>query len=205
MITITRSSQVQQPAFAQMSDGELLACVVERRVEAFEELYQRYAGAIIAIVRQFAVDSADANEATQAAFLALWERAQNLEPDSRLRSWLATVARNNAISERRRKRVETVPLSANTDAVLDQPTPEDYAIMNERKRDIRAALDTLPQDQRRVIELTYFGGLSQSEIALLVDEPLGTIKSRVRLAMQRLRALMVGKEAKHEPTFDTGA
>lgn len=196
------TSLVQQPPVAQMSDGELLPLVAQHRVDAFEELYQRHAGAIVSIVRQFTADRISANEATQSAFLALWQRAGTLEPNSRLRSWLATVARNSAISQHRRKRLETVPLSPSNEVVWEQPGPEEHAIMSERRRDIREALNILPREQRQAIELAYFGGMSQSEIAELVGEPLGTIKSRIRLAMQRLRALMAGKEDGNEPTFD---
>jgi RNA polymerase sigma-70 factor, ECF subfamily len=204
VIDVMRSKQATKPSFAQMSDAELLAFVIERRTEAFDEVYRRYAAAIVSIVRQFTVDRVAADEAMQAAFFALWERAENLEPESHLRSWLATVARNSAIDQHRRKHLETIPLSYGSDVVLDQPGPEDCAIMNERTRDIRAALDALPNEQRRVIELAYFGGLSQSEIAMLVNEPLGTVKSRIRLAMQRLRGLVANEES-YEQTLDAGA
>lgn len=195
---------VARPDFARMSDDELLIRVAQRRADAFEELYNRYSAAIVSIARRFTADRVAADEATQAAFLALWDRAGELEPNSRLRSWLAAVARNRAIDKQRRKRFDTVPLFAHHDVVSEQHGPEEHAIMNERKRDIRKALDALPRDQRTVIELAYFGGLSQSEIAELLGEPLGTVKSRIRLAMQRLPATIASKEERYGPSLDTG-
>jgi RNA polymerase sigma-70 factor, ECF subfamily len=172
------------------TDGELVVLVAERHAEAFEELYRRHAPAVNAISRRLFGDFELAAEVTQVAFMRLWDRAHLVDGEGRLRSWLVTVAHNAAVDRRRRKRFSTTPLVEALDRVAESPGPDDEAIMNERKHDIRAALRALPTAQRSAIELSYFGGLSQSEIAELTGEPLGTVKGRMRLGMQRLRALM---------------
>ncbi len=172
------------------SDHELVVCVARRRADAFEELYRRHAPAVHAVSRRLFRDAELAAEVTNEAFMRLWDRAHALEEESRLRAWLTKVAHNAAIDRRRRKRLATFPLVEAVDRVADVRGPDDEAIMREQQRDIRAALRELPAPQRDAIELSYFGGLSQSEIADLTGEPLGTIKGRVRLGMQRLRVLM---------------
>ena len=171
-------------------DGELVKLVSQRHTEAFEELYRRHAPAVNAIARRLFGDVELAAEVTQVAFMRLWDRTHLVDGEGRIRPWLVTVARNAGIDRRRRKRLSTSPLVEALDRVAEAPGPEDEAITNERKHDIRAALRALPTAQRNAIELSYFGGLSQSEIADVTGEPLGTIKGRIRLGMQRLRTLM---------------
>jgi RNA polymerase sigma-70 factor (ECF subfamily) len=175
---------------SEASDGELVRLVAQRHAEAFEELYRRHAPAVNAIARRLFGDVELAAEVTQVAFMRLWDRSHLVDAEGRLRAWLVTVAHNAAVDRRRRKSLSTSPLVEALDRVADSPGPEDEAIRNERKHDIRAALRALPTAQRSAIELSYFGGLSQSEIADVTGEPLGTIKGRIRLGMQRLRTLM---------------
>jgi RNA polymerase sigma-70 factor (ECF subfamily) len=178
-----------QPALGEATDGELLALVAQRHAEAFEELHRRHAPAVHAMARRLFNDSDLAADVTQVAFMRLWDR-HVLDRDGRLRAWLVRVAHNAGVDRLRRKGVSTLPLDDAQDRAADSLGPHDEVIVNERKRDIRTALGALPTAQRSAIELAYFGGLSQSEIAELTGEPLGTVKGRIRLGMQRLRALM---------------
>ena len=172
------------------SDQELLELVARRRVDAFEELYRRHAPAVNALARRLFTDPELAAEVTHVAFMRLWDRAHIMDRESRLRAWLTTVAHNAALDRRRRKRFATTPLVEARNHVSPSPGPDDEAIMTESKREVRAALRQLPAEQRNAIELAYFGGLSQSEIAHLTGDPLGTVKGRIRLGMRRLRTLM---------------
>jgi RNA polymerase sigma-70 factor (ECF subfamily) len=173
------------------SDPELLDLVGQRDAAAFEELYRRHAPAVTAVARRLTQDAELGSEVTQVAFMRLWDRAPLLDREGRLRAWLTTVAHNAAVDRRRGKKVATLPLIEALDRAWASPGPEDEAIMTEGKREVRAALRELPMEQRNAIELAYFGGLSQSEIAQLTGDPLGTVKGRIRLGMQRLRALMM--------------
>jgi RNA polymerase sigma-70 factor (ECF subfamily) len=177
-------------ALDEASDQELLDLVAGRRIDAFEELYRRHAPAVHAVARRLTRDDELSSEVTQTAFMRLWDRAAMLDRESRLRAWLSTVAHNAALDRRRRKTFATVPLVDALDRAATSPGPDDEAIMTEDKRQVRTALRALPEEQRNAIELAYFGGLSQSEIAQLTGDPLGTVKGRIRLGMQRLRTLM---------------
>jgi RNA polymerase sigma-70 factor (ECF subfamily) len=170
-------------------DGELLALLAQRRSDAFEELYRRHAPAVTAAMRRVLGDSELAAEATQVAFMRLWDRYAD-DGRGRLRGWLVRVAHNAAIDRLRAKSVSTSPLTEAVDRAADSLGPDEELIMKERKNDVRAALRALPNVQRDAIELSYFSGLSQSDIAQITGEPLGTVKGRIRLGMQRLRALM---------------
>jgi RNA polymerase sigma-70 factor, ECF subfamily len=181
---------LRRDAFETMSDTDLLERVRNQSAEAFEELYRRHAGAVVAIARQFTADRQVADEATQSAFLQLWQYARDLDAKSRLRAWLATVVRHKVFDQQRRKRFDVVPIEEEHDRQSNAPTPEEHAITRERSSNIENALRALPEEQRAVIELAYFGGLSQTEISNVTGISLGTVKSRTRLAMQRLRTMI---------------
>jgi RNA polymerase sigma factor (sigma-70 family) len=172
------------------SDNELIAHVGRRSAEAFEELYRRHAPAVQSLIRRLFGDPDVAKEVTDDAFMRLWEHAHDLRKDGRLRAWLTTVSHNAALDRFRRKRISTDPLADAFDRSDERRGPPDEAIMKEQQREIRAALLQLAESQRNAIELAYFRGWTQGQIASFTGEPLGTIKGRIRLGMKRLRALM---------------
>ena len=164
--------------------------VALRRADAFEELYRRHAVAIAAIASRTVADRGCADEATQSAFLALWRRAAELDlRTSSLRPWLLIVARNAAIDAARRIR-PAESLDAARNAAGESGLPEDIVMQREAERDVHAAIATLDDVQREALQLAFFGGLSQSEIAQVTGAPLGTVKGRIRLAMRHLRAIL---------------
>ena len=170
-----------------LDDGALLRLVVARRSDAFEELYRRHAAAVAAFSSRVCPDRSSADDLTQQTFLSLWTRAATITSTAQtLRPWLLTVVRNASIDRQRRLR-PTTELDRTNDRATDTAGPAEVAIQKQLERDIRQALDKLDSDQRAVIELAYFGGLTQTQIAEVVGAPLGTVKSRVRLAMQHLR------------------
>lgn len=176
-----------------LDDGALLRLVVSRRADAFEELYRRHSAAVFAFASRVCAERSSADDLTQQTFLALWTRAGGIVGTG-IRPWLLTVLRNAAIDRQRRER-PTVELDATRERATDGGGPAEIAMQHQLERDIRRALDDLDSDQRAVIELAYFGGLTQTEIADVVGAPLGTVKSRVRLAMQHLRRSIEGAEA----------
>ena len=178
----------QRQEVAALSDEALLLLVGARTIAAFDELYRRHAWAVAAVASRLVTDRADADEATQSAFMKLWDRAHSIETRGRsLRPWLVTVGRNAALDQVRRRRV-TVPTDATHERIpAAESGPEETFMQRDLQRTIRDALDALDPDQRAVVELAYFGGLTQTEIAAETGVPLGTVKSRIRLAMRRLR------------------
>jgi RNA polymerase sigma-70 factor (ECF subfamily) len=173
---------------AELGDEALVRLVASRRADAFEELYRRHAVAVTAIAARTVADRGCADEATQSAFLALWRRADGIELRSAsLRPWLLVVARNAALDASRKAR-SAERRSASEPGPAAPALPEEIVMQRESERDVQAAIATLDDVQREALELAYFGGLSQSEIAELTGAPLGTVKGRIRLAMQHLRA-----------------
>jgi RNA polymerase sigma-70 factor (ECF subfamily) len=169
----------------------LLAQVVRCEDQsAFEEIYANHHAAVMRVARHVCRDAGGAEEIVQQTFTALWVRAARLlERSVRLRPWLTTVARNAAID---RLRAE-VPVTS-IDEVADSPScaisPEDSAVARDSKAALTAALATLSSEQRTAVELVYTAGLTYAAAADALGEPIGTIKSRVRLAIGHLRVQM---------------
>jgi RNA polymerase sigma-70 factor (ECF subfamily) len=177
--------------YADLSDEALMMLAQSRRTDAFEELYRRHAGAVASFVARICADRQVADEVTQTAFLTMWNNAGRFRPEAgRLRAWLLTIARNAAIDRARIKRVEVVPFEAVRATASLEAGPDKQVENFERNRTVRSALTALSEEQRTVIELAFFGGLTQTEIARVINEPLGTVKSRVRLGMQKLRRVL---------------
>lgn len=182
------------------SDPELWTLVRGGDVEAFAELYDRHARVAHGLACRIVGRSA-AEDVTQAAFLTLWRSRDGYRPDrGAFRPWLLAVVRNRAIDALRRDRAR--PRIARsydathyleTVASTSDGSPEEHACDRDEARRVRAALATLPEAQRCVIELAYFNGLSQTEIADELSLPLGTVKGRARLGLEKLgRRLAVG-------------
>ena len=179
------------------SDEELMTGLAERDVGALETLYDRYATFIFSVALRILSDRGLAEDIVQEVFLQLWRRPTSYDAaHGRFVSWLASVARNRSIDELRRRarrmRIEepgedVAEALASADRTSD---PEREAELGEERAAVRAAMQALPPEQRRVLQLAYFGGLTQTEIARHTGSPLGTVKTRMRLGMQKLRLLL---------------
>jgi RNA polymerase sigma-70 factor (ECF subfamily) len=174
-----------------------MVAIAARDELAFAVLYDRYVDLVYSASVRVLSDSQLAEDATQDVFVRLWRRPETFVAErGRFLSWLMSVARNRAVDElrargRRRKR-EAGPIDPTDDAVVAVASdpgddPSRAAQLHEEQRFVRSALADLPPEQRITLELAYFGGLTQQEIALRLHEPLGTVKTRVRLGMQKLR------------------
>lgn len=171
---------------------------------ALGPLYDRYGKLIYSLALRVVHDASTAEEVTQEVFVRCWRSASSFEPArGRVHAWLMRIAHNLALNEVRRR--QSRPVAADTfdwsvaGAMLVDPSSEgDPALtagLRERTRTIRAALAQLPEPQRQAIELAFFGGLSQAEVAAAVGDPLGTVKSRIRVGMQHLRELLLADDA----------
>lgn len=174
-----RSVQNREP-----TDGELIARIAKGDRDAFEELYARYARAVLALAVRRLRDLERAEDATQEAFVAVWRSARTYDPRRGGGApWLYAVARN-AITDRLRR--SPLPTAELQDGPGHGPDPVERAEQEWTAWRVHRALETLPPRERRVIELAYWRGLSQSEIAGTLDIPLGTVKTRTRSALARL-------------------
>jgi RNA polymerase sigma-70 factor (ECF subfamily) len=157
---------------AEIDDATLLIGVQRRDEAAFEMLYPRHAPAVHAVVFRSVKTSVVADEITQTAFMRLWERSTSIQTTGlRLRSWLLTVAMH-AITDHERRQRPTVAIDDVPHPVAPDKTDQ-RTFEIERKTELRAAVDQLPDDQRRAVNLAYYGGLTQVEIAEVLDQPLG--------------------------------
>jgi RNA polymerase sigma-70 factor (ECF subfamily) len=166
--------------------------LVDRRdPAAFEIVYDRHGGAAFSLAYRIAGDRAKAEDITQEAFLSLWRsRARYDRARGSVRTWLLGIVRNRAIDLLRRELLQPPPLpfepaEPSVEAAGDETGVE--ALRREAAREVRGALSVLPVDQMRVIELAYFGGLTHAEIAEMLNMPLGTVKGRMRLGMEKIR------------------
>jgi RNA polymerase sigma-70 factor (ECF subfamily) len=171
------------------NDGELIRRVAAGDRTAFEELHGRYARAVYGLALRRIRDRGRAEDATQEAFAALWRSASRYDPTRGSGApWFFVVARN-AVTDVLRKTPE-VAVDTSADRVSDEPGPDQRAEADWEAWQVHRAVEGLPDTERPLVELAYWGGLSQSEIAGYLGLPLGTVKTRTRAALTRLaRAL----------------
>ena len=172
----------------QCSDGELIARSGRGDHEAFEVLYRRYVRPVFGLALRRLGDRGRAEDATQETFASVWRAASSYRPERGPGApWLYAVARN-AVVDRARARSETP--AEPTEEAADEPGPPERAEAGWVSWRVHRALGELPDHERSLIELAYWGGLSQSEIAQFLDIPLGTVKTRTRSALARLADLL---------------
>lgn len=182
------------PAPAELaSDSDLLVRVAARDREAFEVLYHRYIRSVFGLALQRLRDRERAEDAVQEMFAAVWRSASSYKPErGPAAPWLYAIARN-AIVDRVRAR-DDLPMEP-PDVMSDEPGPADRAESSFVSWRVHRALETLPEREREVVELAYWSGLSQSEVASFLDIPLGTVKTRTRSALAHLADVLEGELA----------
>jgi RNA polymerase sigma-70 factor (ECF subfamily) len=172
----------------------LVTAVAERRDRAaFTVLYDYYSPRLNAWLLRLGMDRASAEELAQEVMVTLWHKAQLFDASkSSLGTWLYRIARNRRIDAARRNRVDFVDPAEYTLDIPDEQAPDaDQQIDAQTREDVlRQAMVTLPEEQASLVRLAFFEGLSHSEIASRTDLPLGTVKSRIRLAFSRLRRVL---------------
>lgn len=170
------------------SDVALLGRIAQGDLEAFQTFYGRYAGSVLAYARHLCRQRELAEDVAQEVFVAVWRRAASFRPDrGDPAGWLYTITRNKLI-DHWRKLGEAADLDPLRDErAADSEDREDLLLT------VRQALTQVAPDQRRAIEMAYFGGLTYEETARRLDLPLGTLKSRIRSGLKSLRTLLEGR------------
>jgi RNA polymerase sigma-70 factor (ECF subfamily) len=188
------------PLVRESDDALLVRRVDEGDTEALRTLYDRYGGIVFGMTYRLLGDRQLAEECTQDVFVSVWRTARAYEPErARVSTWLLAIARNRAIDATRRRAAR--PVDPHEDVWTTDQTPDTAELVasaDEASR-VAAAMAELPEAQREALSLAYFDGLSHTEIANRLDVPVGTVKGRIRLALDRLRVLApdyaLGKEA----------
>lgn len=181
-------------------DHILIAAIAQGDSSALEVLYDRYSSIVYRMALRMLKNRELAEEVVQEVFWRVWRRSASFDVErGRVAQWLFGIAHNLCIDELRRMRARPMQVYEDVDHPVIQQLADDQidvpeaAWAFEQRRVIRDALDHLPDTQREAVELAYFGGLSHQEIATKLNRPLGTIKTRVRLGLQKLGALLTAR------------
>ena len=184
---------------ADPADGELMERLTARDPTALESLYDRYSRMVYSLALRIAGQPAVAEEIVQDVFLKLWHSADRYQAErGPLGPWLCTLARNRALDhlrlkrEKQRRREDSI--EGEIGFTSSNPSPETLAQQSQSAVRVRASLRELPAAQQRAIELAYFEGMTHSEIAAALAEPLGTVKSWIRSGLLRMRETLVKQE-----------
>lgn len=176
----------------EVSDGDLLRRTADGDTAAFEILYRRYARPVFGLALRLLRDRSRAEDAVQETFTAIWRSARSYRPDRGPGApWLYAVARNAIIDRARARRDQT--FADAPDEPEGAPGPAERAESAYVSWRVHRAVEGLPDHERELVELAYWSGLSQSEIAEFLDIPLGTVKTRTRSALARLADVLEGE------------
>ncbi|HEU5393769.1 MAG TPA: sigma-70 family RNA polymerase sigma factor [Candidatus Methylomirabilis sp.] len=174
-----------------MDDGRLIQAMARGDLLALATFYDRYAPLVFGLAARVTGNAADAEEVLQDVFIQAWRQAARYSPTRAApRTWLLIIARSRAIDRRRRRRHDETGGPTGPEAVDQGEDPGGDLEGRERREAVRKALKLLPPEQRAAIELAYFEGLTHTEIAALTGDPVGTVKGRLRLGMEKLRGLL---------------
>lgn len=179
--------------YSALDDVTLIGLVAHARPEALSELYERYSRLVFSLAVNSVGDPGTAEEITQDVFVRVWEGARLYKPDrGKVSTWLTSIARHRAIDQLRRRgsrpdRYSMTWAEVPPEAMPTGDNPREVTQLAMEQERVRAAIAQLPDEQRQVLALAYFQGYTQRQIAEILDHPLGTVKTRIRLAMQKLR------------------
>ena len=182
------------PDDRQRADAQLVQRMAAGDKQAFAELYDRFSRPLYSTALRVVSDATEAQDIVHDVFLTLWQKAAAFESERGTAfAWAVTLVRNRAIDRvrTRRRRAELLAASAPSDLGYhegtDGPSADDSAALGDQALVVRAAVAALPVEQKHVLELAFFGGLTQQQIAEKLREPLGTIKARIRRGLLKLR------------------
>jgi RNA polymerase sigma-70 factor (ECF subfamily) len=183
---------IERERAERLADEDLMPLIGDKDPEAFEVFYDRHGGAAFSLAYRIVGERSRAEDVTQEAFLSIWRSGARFDRTrGSVRAWTLGIVRNRAIDALRRESGGAPKLNFDDEAVLEQrPSGEltdEEAMRREEASELRGALRELPTEQSKVIQLAYFGGFSHSEIAEMLGMPLGTVKGRMRLGMEKIR------------------
>lgn len=183
---VTRATSLEQ-----LADEELMHLVQQGEAAAFELIYDRHGGASFSLAYRMVGNRPAAEDIVQEAFLSIWRsRVRYQSERGSVRTWVLGIVhhraidglRRNLVHERRRASAEGIEERHEAPELTDVE-----AVRRDEAREVRAALDTLPREQCHVIELAYFGGFTHTQIAAMLETPVGTVKGRMRLGLDKMR------------------
>jgi RNA polymerase sigma-70 factor (ECF subfamily) len=181
-----------------LADEELMVLVREGNPNAFEAIYYRHGGAVYSLAYRIAGDRSVAEDITQEAFLSIWRSGGRYDRErGSVRTWVLGIVHHRAIDALRRntvhdrRRVSAEGIEEHHEA----PDRTDVEVARrDEARELREALQTLPAQQLEVVRLAYFGGFTHRQIAQMLDQPIGTVKGRMRLGLEKMRRALAGEE-----------
>ncbi len=216
-VTYLEQEQISLTHKEQQDALELIAQLAEGDETAIGPLYDIFGVRVYALAYKITRDHETAEEVTQEVFVRVWRNAASFQPEkANPQTWILRIAHNAALNEVRKR--QSRPINAQLDVTVtenlqadtsDEANPELSAINDEQAQLVRRAMAVLNEQQKQTIELAYFGGMSHSEIAAALGDPIGTIKSRIRLGMQKMRQFLIDEgrltTAIHDSGSDCGA
>jgi RNA polymerase sigma-70 factor, ECF subfamily len=178
-----------------LADEDLMPQVGRQDPLAFEVFYDRHAGAAYSLAYRIVGSRSAAEDVTQEALLSIWRSGARYDrARGSVRAWTLGIVRNRAVDLLRKESGRSPQLATGGGELLERSAAEELtdseALRRETAREVRGAIEDLPDDQSQVIRLAYYGGFSHSEIAAMLNQPLGTVKGRMRLAMEKIRATL---------------
>ena len=179
-----------------LADEELMLLVQRGGTDAFELLYDRHGTAAFSLAYRMLGQRDAAEDATQEAFVSIWRSRERYDgARGSVRTWILSIVHRRTIDQLRRAAVRPALDPRSEDAYEEREAPDRTdaeVVRRDEARLLRAAVDALPTEQSRVIELAYFGGFTQTEIADMLEAPLGTVKGRMRLGLEKMREGLEG-------------
>ena len=179
--------------YARYGDESLISLIAQSQEQALAQLYDRYHRLVFSLALAIINDRATAEEITLDVFMRVWQKAGTYRAEqAKVSTWLTHIARHHAIDVLRRRSVRLDQSAIHWEDAIpslesSEPDPQESAELSWRRERIQSALAQLPPEQKQAVTLAYVGGYTQSQIAEILAQPLGTIKTRLRLAMQKLR------------------
>ena len=192
----TQAASTKELAKSEPTDEELISAICKGEETAIEVLYERYHRYTYSLAYRILRDSVASEDIVQDAFLSIWRKALSYQAQNgSVQSWIQAIVRNKAIDKIRasaHRDYQWTPLQADNeqDPPSEQSDVWEHAWQSEQHRIICEVMEQIPNEQRMVIELAYFGGLTHAEIAEQYHIPLGTVKGRMRLGLQKMKALL---------------
>jgi RNA polymerase sigma-70 factor, ECF subfamily len=182
--------------YTRYGDETLIRLIAQSQEQALAQLYDRYNRLVFSLALAIVNDRDTAEEVTLDVFMRIWQKASTYRADqAKVSTWLTHIARHHAIDVLRRRAVRVDQSALHWEDAISNlesshPDPQESAELSLRRERIHAAIAQLPAEQKQALTLAYFGGYTQSQIAEILAQPLGTIKTRLRLAMQKLREFL---------------
>jgi RNA polymerase sigma-70 factor (ECF subfamily) len=180
-----------QPALANLADEDVMQLVRNADPDAFAVLYERHSGAAYSLAYRMTGTRGAAEDVTQEAFISVWRSGARYDRNrGSVRTWVLGIVHHRAIDALRRGKVRDRPRVEDENAAEKLEAPENTELEVARRDEaatVRRAMEVLPSEQVQVIELAYFGGFTHTEIAQMLDAPVGTVKGRMRLGLKKLR------------------